>query len=65
MRLAATATGATYVDVWKASQGHDICSADPWINGSVDHKGKALRYHPFAAEQAAVAELVESTLAGS
>ena len=65
VRLAATASGATYVDVWKASQGHDICSADPWINGSVDQQGKALRYHPFAAEQAAVAELVESTLAGS
>jgi lysophospholipase L1-like esterase len=65
VRLAAAASGATYVDVWKASQGHDICSADPWINGSVDQQGKALRYHPFAAEQVAVAKLVESVAAGS
>ena len=49
----------------RPAQGHDICSADPWINGSVDQQGKALRYHPFAAEQEAVATLVESMLAGS
>ena len=63
VRKAAAASGATYVDVWKLSQGHDICSADPWINGSVDQQGKAPRYHPFAVEHAAVAKLVESTLA--
>ena len=61
VRQAAKESGATYVDVWKASQGHDICSADPWINGSVNQQGKALRYHPFAAEQVAVASLVESS----
>jgi lysophospholipase L1-like esterase len=65
VRQAAKEAGATYVDVWKASSGHDICSADPWINGSVDQQGRALRYHPFAVEQAAVAKLVESVLAGS
>ena len=47
-----------YVDVWAASKGHDICSADPWINGSVDNEKQAARYHPFAKEQAAVADLV-------
>jgi lysophospholipase L1-like esterase len=62
---AAKQSGATYVDVWTASSGHDVCSTDPWINGSVDQQGKALRYHPFAAEQAAVAKLVESAAAGS
>ncbi len=58
LREAARATSSTYVDVWKASQGHDICSADPWVNGAVTDQQRALRYHPFAAEQAAVAELV-------
>ncbi len=58
LQSAARATGTAYVDVWSASAGHDICSADPWINGSVDEEKKAARYHPFAKEQAAVADLV-------
>ncbi len=58
LRKAAEATGTTYVDVWKASEGHDICSDDPWINGSVDDEKQAARFHPFANEQAAVADLV-------
>jgi hypothetical protein len=58
LRSAAKATGSTYVDVWTASQGHDICSDDPWINGAVTDQKRAAAYHPFAAEQAAVAELV-------
>jgi lysophospholipase L1-like esterase len=56
VRRAAAATGVTYVDVWRASAGHDICSAEPWING-IDGPGAA-PFHPFAAEQAAVARLV-------
>ena len=58
VRRAAETTGSTYVDVWKASSGHDICSEDPWVNGSVDDEKTAARYHPFAAEQQAVAKLV-------
>jgi lysophospholipase L1-like esterase len=58
LRRAARATASTYVDVWSASRGHDICSDDPWVNGSVDNERAAARYHPFANEQAAVAELV-------
>lgn len=58
LRTAARATGATYVDVWAASRGHDICADDPWINGSVDDEKQAARYHPFAEEQLAVADLV-------
>jgi lysophospholipase L1-like esterase len=58
LRSAAKATGATYVDVWAASQGHDICSDDPWINGAVTDQKRAAAYHPFAAEQVAVADLV-------
>lgn len=51
-------TGTTYVDVWTASQGHDICSDKPWVNGAVADERRAAAYHPFAAEQAAVADLV-------
>lgn len=58
VRKAARATGSTYVDVWAASKGHDICSPDPWINGSLTDQKRAAAYHPFAVEQAAVAELV-------
>ena len=58
LRSAAKATGSTYVDVWAASQGHDICSDDPWINGAATDQKRAAAYHPFAAEQVAVANLV-------
>jgi lysophospholipase L1-like esterase len=58
LRKAALATHSAYVDVWTPSKGHDICAKDPWINGSVDNEHAAARYHPFANEQAAVADLV-------
>ena len=55
---AARATDAEYVDVWSASAGHDICAPDPWINGKDTQLDRALAFHPFAAEQRAVADLV-------
>ena len=61
---AARRTGATYVDVWSASRGHDICSRDPWINGSVTDQRRALAFHPYAVEQRAVARLVEQAVQG-
>ena len=51
-----------YVDAFTATRGHDICSAHPWINGPTTDVNRALAYHPFAAEQAAVARLVLATL---
>ncbi len=62
VKAAARRTDATYVDVWRATAGHDICADDPWINGSETAFEKALAYHPLAAEQAAVAELVVEAL---
>lgn len=47
-----------YVDVFRASRGHDICSDDPWINGKTTDISRALAFHPFAAEQRAVADLL-------
>lgn len=56
--LAAEDADADYVDVWTPSEGHDICGAEPWINGRVTKVTTALAYHPLAVEQLAVADLV-------
>jgi lysophospholipase L1-like esterase len=58
VRLGAADARAEYVDLWAPSTGHDICSADPWINGRVTKLNEALAYHPYAVEQQAVADLV-------
>ena len=62
VKSGALAAKAEYVDVFRASEGHDICSGDPWINGRDSKFGQALAFHPFAAEQAAVAKLVLAKL---
>lgn len=58
MRRAASRAGADFVDVFAASRGHDICSSDPWVNDDSTDPGRALFYHPFVEEQAAVARLI-------
>ncbi len=50
--------GAHFIDVAKASRGHDICSSDPWINGPLDDPQRASAFHPFASEQRAVADMI-------
>lgn len=61
MQQAAQAGGASYVDTWSASAGHDICAADPWIAGAVP-AGPAAPFHPYAVEQRVVAGLVEKAV---
>ncbi|WP_460787834.1 SGNH/GDSL hydrolase family protein [Nocardioides maradonensis] len=63
LRRAAAARHVTYVDVWTATAGHDICAADPWIAGSQTTEPGFI-YHPYAEEQQAVADQVEATLRG-
>lgn len=58
LRRAARTTGATYVDVFRASRGHHVCSGSPWVNGAVADQGRAAAYHPFAEGQRAVADLI-------
>ena len=54
---------ARFVDVLAASAGHDVCAgADAWVNGSTTDLARALAFHPFAAEQQAVADLVVAAL---
>lgn len=49
---------AAYVDMHALSAGHEICSDDPWVNGRTTDESRALAFHPFAAEQQAVADAV-------
>jgi lysophospholipase L1-like esterase len=59
IEAAATEAGVEYVDVTTASEGHDICAEDTWINGDrKDRRTKAAPYHPLPAEQEAVAALI-------
>ncbi len=60
---AAEKAGAEYVDVWAASEGHDICGQEPWVAGFRPAEA-GTAYHPYAEEQAAVADLLESTVSG-
>ncbi len=62
LKHAAQSNKATFADIWKASKGHDVCSADPWINGQVNDPARASAYHPFGNEQTAIAELVAGKL---
>lgn len=50
--------GAESVDLVEASQGHDICSDEPWIAGVRGTPRQAMGLHPYPAEQRAVADLV-------
>lgn len=61
---AASAAGVEFVDVYAASAGHDVCAADPWVNGPVTDPAAALAFHPFGTEQQAVADLVLAQLEG-
>ena len=64
LQRAARRTGTTFVDMYAASEGHDICSDDPWVNGSVTDRQKALSYHPFAAGMRADAREILAALSG-
>jgi lysophospholipase L1-like esterase len=57
---AAERAGVEFVDMYAASEGHDICADEPWVNGVQTDRNAALAYHPFAEGMAAVAdELVQ------
>ena len=62
LQQAARRTGTTFVDMYAESRGHDICSPDPWVNGAVTDRQKALAYHPFASGMRADAKAVLAAL---
>jgi len=61
-RAAAANAGAEYVDTYALSKGHDVCSGDPWVNGSRDQPGKAVALHPFEEFHEAVAKRIVALL---
>ena len=64
---AAAATGATYVDIFGPSTGHDACAPEgqAWIQGKDLNLLRALNYHPRFEGQAAVAALTVQKLSGA
>ncbi|NUU21203.1 MAG: SGNH/GDSL hydrolase family protein [Streptomycetaceae bacterium] len=62
LAAAAAANGATYVDTYTPTKGHDICSADPWVEGLLP-ASPAVPFHPNAAGEQAMADAVLATLA--
>lgn len=62
LERAARRTGATFVDAYAASAGHDVCSDDPWVNGRETKQGEALAFHPLAEGMTAVADEIVALL---
>jgi len=60
VREAADRTEAGYVDLARASRGHDVCSSEPWVNGAAG--GDGAPYHPRAIGQREAARLVLQAL---
>jgi lysophospholipase L1-like esterase len=60
----ARAADAEYVDVWSATEGHDVCADEPWVAGLEPQK-PGLLLHPYAEHQDVVADLLVETISGS
>ncbi len=61
-RRAAAKAGVGFADVYAASEGHDICSDEPWVNGADTAPDGTIPFHPFAVGQAGMADVVEAVL---
>lgn len=63
-RRVAEETKVQYVSTYDASEGHDMCSDDPWVNGVTDDSraGGGAALHPTPAFMTAVADLVETAV---
>ncbi|MEU9129620.1 SGNH/GDSL hydrolase family protein [Kitasatospora sp. NPDC048540] len=57
----AAANGTTYVDTATPTKGHDICSDDRWIEGTIPHS-LAVPFHPNATGEAVMSRAVLKTL---
>ena len=63
LRHAAEDHGLTFLDVARATEGHDICASDPWVAGAAVEPGRgAAPWHPYVEEQQAVADLLHATI---
>lgn len=57
-RLAAHEAGATLVDMATLSVEHDVCSAEPWVNGPYPETGAGFAFHPTLAGAQATAHAI-------
>jgi lysophospholipase L1-like esterase len=62
MDRAADRSGVEFLDVYRRSEGHDICSDAPYVNGAVTDRQRAAAFHPFARGMRAVARGLERLL---
>jgi lysophospholipase L1-like esterase len=62
MRDAAQEAGVEFVDFYRASIGHDVCSRHPWVQGRVGSSRQGAALHPLPAGQAALARLIQEVL---
>lgn len=54
--------GARYVDVYAASEGHDMCSGQAWVAGALPAPGAAQPWHPISAGTQGIGETVLAAL---
>ncbi|CAN3979951.1 SGNH/GDSL hydrolase family protein [Kitasatospora purpeofusca] len=61
LQSTARATGATYVDTATPTRGHDVCSADRWVEGALPGS-PAVPFHPNATGERVMADAVLKAL---
>lgn len=61
LKATAAAGGATYVDTATPTRGHDVCSADRWIEGALPGT-PAVPFHPNATGEKVMADAVLAAL---
>lgn len=62
LHRAAHSHGAMYADVYAASEGHDICADEPWVNGGRVADDGTYPLHPLLAGQEGAARVIEDLL---
>ncbi|MDO9455575.1 SGNH/GDSL hydrolase family protein [Nocardioides sp.] len=62
LRTQADRLGLDFLDLSGPSRGHDVCSAEPWINGAEVAPDGTIPFHPFGIEQQAVARRIAAFL---
>ncbi len=66
IRRAAENNGATYVDLYPASEGHDACAGEAaWINGSEIKPLEAANFHPYLKGMRGVSRAAYRQITGS
>ena len=62
MRDAARQADVEFVDFYRVSIGHDVCSRHPWVQGRLGSSRQGAALHPLPAGQAALARMIQGVL---